>query len=588
MKLRNEINDKFKWHLNDLFDTDELWQNSYDELNESIPLINSFRGKLNNLQILKQCLEKIYDIYEKLGRVYVYAQMKLHEDTNNTFYQAMADKSDIIRVKIAAAASFIEPEILNLSEEQLKTFIDSNNLYAHFMENLLRMKKHILSPEIEKILANATQLADAPDNIYSMLSNADMNFGKIKISNDEEIELTHGKFISLMESSDRDIRRQTFNVYYDAYINQKNTIATIYSASVKNDVFFARTRNFDSALSKSLFIHNIPENVYSNLIKTVNEYLPELHDYIDIRKKLLGLQELHMYDMYVPIVPEIDTQISFDEAKETVKKALQPLGDDYVAKLDEAFNSGWIDIYENKGKRSGAYSWGAYGCHPFVLLNFDGKIEDMFTLAHEMGHAMHSFYSWSNQPYIYADYTIFLAEIASTVNETLLMQYLLKMTEDKKFKSYLINYFLEQFRRTLYRQTMFAEFEMQTHDMVQKDIPLTVDLLNKTYRDLNLKYHGKSVTLDEKSDMEWSRIPHFYNAFYVYQYATGYSSAIALSQKILSSDNSYRKFLQSGSSNYSIEILKNAGVDMTTPTPIKNALEYFKELVVQMKKISEV
>ncbi len=588
MKLRNEIDDKFKWHLNDLFDTDELWQNSYDELNNSIALINSFRGKLNDLQILKQCLEKVYDIYEKLGRVYVYAQMKLHEDANNNFYQAMADKSDIIRVKIAAAASFIEPEILNLSEEQLKTFIESNNLYAHFMENLLRMKKHILSPEIEKILTDATQLADAPDNIYSMLSNADMNFGKIKISDGKEIELTHGKFISLMESSERDVRRQAFNVYYDAYINQKNTIATIYSSSVKNDVFFARTRNFDSVLSKALFIHNIPENVYSNLIETVNEYLPDLHGYIDIRKKLLGLQELHMYDMYVPIVPEIDTQISFDEAKETVKKALQPLGNDYVAKLDEAFNSGWIDVYENKGKRSGAYSWGAYGCHPFVLLNFDGKIEDMFTLAHEMGHAMHSFYSWSNQPYIYADYTIFLAEIASTVNETLLMQYLLKTTEDKKFKSYLINYFLEQFRRTLYRQTMFAEFEMQTHDMVQKDIPLTVDLLNKTYRDLNLKYHGKSVTLDEKSDIEWSRIPHFYNAFYVYQYATGYSSAIALSQKILSGDNSYRKFLQSGSSNYSIEILKNAGVDMTTPAPIKSALEYFKELVEQMKKISEV
>ncbi len=585
MALRNDIDNKFKWHLNDLFETDEVWQKNYNELKNQTQSINSFQGKLSNLETLKECLEKTYDVYEKFGRVYVYAHMKLHEDTNNNFYQAMADKADMLQTKISAAASFIEPEILNLDQQQLKLFVEQNNLYAHFIENLLRIKKHILSPEIEKILADATQLANAPDNIYSMLSNADMDFGKIKMPNGKKIELTHGKFVSLMESFDRNLREKTFDTYYDAYINQKNTIAAIYSASVKNDVFFSRTRNFESTLAQALFSHNIPENVYSNLTDTVNEYLPVLHDYMNVRKNALGISNLHIYDMYVPIVPQVDTKISFEDAKTIVKKALAPLGNDYIEKLEEAFNSGWIDVYENKGKRSGAYSWGAYGCHPFVLLNFDKKVDDMFTLAHEMGHAMHSFYSWDTQPYLYADYTIFLAEIASTVNETLLMQYLLKTTDDKKFKAYLMNYFLEQFRRTLYRQTMFAEFEMQTHQLAEKDIPLTVDLLNETYRNLNLKYHGKDVILDSKSDMEWARIPHFYNAFYVYQYATGYSSAIALSQKILNGENNYRKFLQAGSSKYSIEILKEAGVDMTTPAPIRSALEYFKNLVEEMKKI---
>lgn len=585
MILRNEVDNKYKWHLEDLFQTNDIWQKNYDELINQIPLIKSFRNKLNDLDILKECLEKVHGIYEKFGRVYVYAHMRLHEDTGNNFYQAMADKADMLQTQISSATSFIEPEILDLDNDKIESFIKKNDLYKHFIENLLRMKKHILLPEVEKILANVTQLTNAPDNIYSMINNADMVFGKIKMEDGSETELTHSNFISLMESQNRQLRKNAFDIYYDSYIAQKNTIAATYSASVKNDVFFARTRNFKSALSQALFSHNIPEDVYFNLIETVNEYLPVLHEYISIRKKALGLSQLDIYDMYVPIVEEVDTKIDFEDAKKIVKKALEPMGNDYVQVLDEAFNNGWIDVYENKGKRSGAYSWGAYGCHPFVMLNFDGKVDDMFTLAHEMGHAMHSFYSWGKQPYLYADYTIFLAEIASTVNETLLMQYLLKESSDKKFKAYLINYFLEQFRRTLYRQTMFAEFEMKTHEFAQNNIPLTVDLLNETYRNLNLKYHGKDVKLDSKSDMEWSRIPHFYNAFYVYQYATGYSAAIALSQKILAGQNDYRRFLESGSSKYSIDILKAAGVDMTDATPIKNALEYFKSLVKQMDKL---
>jgi len=469
------------------------------------------------------------------------------------------------------------------------------------IDDLLRLKNHVLSPELEKILADISQITSAPENIFSMLDNADINFGKIKIksnsdsdnnnnknnnNNEQEIELTHGNYISFMQSPDRELRKKVFNKYYDAYINQKNTIAAIYSSSVKKDVFYSRIRNFDSCMSQALFSKNISESVYHNLINTVNKYLPVLHDYMGIRKTKLCLKELCMYDIYVPLVSEFDKKIDFEEAKQTVKKALEPMGQDYINKLEEAFNSGWIDVYENKGKRSGAYSWGAYGCHPYVLLNFDNKLDDMFTLAHEMGHAMHSFYSWSTQAYIYSGHTIFLAEIASTVNETLLIKYLLKTTQDQDFRAYLINYFLEQFRRTLYRQTMFAEFELKTHELAEKDVPLTVDLLNKIYRDLNSKYHGPDVILDNKSDIEWARIPHFYSAFYVYQYATGYSAAIALSEKILSEGSeSYKEFLKAGISDYSLDILKKAGVDMTSPKPIESALDYFKNLVSEFKKI---
>lgn len=586
MALRSEVEDKFKWHLEDLFQDNNAWEQEFDNLDNQATVIKTFEGKLNGLEFLKKCLDKSREIGERLGRLYVYAHMRLHEDMNNNFYNSMAQKADAMASKISAAMSFIEPEILNIDENRLKEFIKKNGLYDFYMQNILRMKKHILKPGEEKILADAQNFANGPDDIFAMLNNADINFGKIKLKQtDKEIELTHGNFISFMESEDRELRKNVFYKYYDAYIKQKNTLAAIYHAQVKKDVFFAKTRKFKSCLESKLYKNNIPESVYFNLIETVNKYLPALHDYMSVRKKILGYSELYMYDIYVPLIHEMDKKIEFEEAKKTVKEALMPLGKDYVEKLEEGLNSGWIDVYENKGKRSGAYSWGAYGCHPFVLLNYDNKLDDMFTLAHEMGHAMHSLYSWGKQENLYADYTIFLAEIASTVNETLLIKYLLKNNTDNKFRAYLLNYFIEQFRRTLYRQTMFAEFELKAHDFVENGEPLTLELLNKIYRELNLKYHGDDVIINEMCDIEWARIPHFYKSFYVYQYATGYSAAIALSEKILSGENNYREFLESGSSKYSIDILKNAEVDMTMTEPIENALKYFKKLVDEFKNL---
>ena len=587
MTLRSDIDNKFKWHLEDLFENDDLWQKDFDEVKKKVNAIEkNFKGKLNDLDVLKKCLDESRDIGEKLGRLYVYAFMRFHEDMNNNFYNGMTQKVTELESQVSAKTCFIEPEILNISEDGLNKFVAKNNLYEFYIKNMLRMKKHILSPEEEKILADAKNIAVGPADIFGMLNNADINFGKIKLPDeDKEVELTHGNFISFMESNNREFRKNVFEKYYAEYLRQKNTIQAIYSASVKKDVFFAKTRKFKSCLESKLYGNNIPESVYFNLIDTVHKYLPVLHDYMALRKKILGVSELYMYDIYVPLVHEMDKKIEFDEAKEIVKKALLPLGEDYVEKLNEGLNGGWIDVYENKGKRCGAYQWGSYGCHPFVLLNYDNKLDDVFTLAHEMGHAMHSCYSWGKQENLYADYTIFLAEIASTVNETLLIKYLLKNNSDSKFRAYLLNYFIEQFRRTLYRQTMFAEFELKAHEFVENGQPLTLELLNKTYHDLNLMYHGKDVVFDENSDIEWMRIPHFYKPFYVYQYATGHSAAIALAEKILSGENKYREFLESGSSKYSIEILKNAGVDMTTPEPIENALKYFKELVNEFKNL---
>ena len=416
-----------------------------------------------------------------------------------------------------------------------------------------------------------------------MINDADMEFGNVTDEDGNEVELTHGKYSSFLESKNVEVRKQAFNTYYDAYIKQKNTILATYNLSVKIDVFYAHIRNYKSALNEALFNDNIDDNVYTNLIDTITQNIYLMHSYVEKRKKVLKLEEIHMYDLYVPIVEEINSKVTYDEACETVLEALKPLGEDYVNKVKELFENNWIDVYENKGKQSGAYSWGAYGSHPYILMNFDNKVNDMFTLIHEIGHAMHSNYSWETQDYVNANYTIFVAEVASTVNEALLMQHLLKTTEDKNQKKYLINYFLDQFKGTVFRQTMFAEFELVTHDMVEKGEPLTVEVLNKIYRDLNKKYYGDGIVIDEKSDIEWARIPHFYSSFYVYQYATGFCAAINLSEKILNGTpqdiENYINFLKSGSSDYSIELLKKAGVDMSSHKPIEEALKVFEELL---------
>ena len=589
-KKRSEIADEFKWHLNNLCESDEKWKESYAGLGERIGVFESFKGRLGDAGPLLECLEATRNMGEELGRLYAYAVMKMHEDTGLSEYQGFADMANTLYIKFSSATAFIEPEIIANADliKNLPDTAEGFGLYKHYLENLLRQKDHVLSAEIEEILANAEEIGKAPDIIFTMLNDADMKFGTIKDEEGNDVEMTHGRFISLMESRDRRVREEAFNTYYDSFWKQKNTIAVALSSSVKKDIFFSKTRKFPRALDSALFGYNIPGDVYMRLIDAVNSYLPEMHRYMRLRKKALGLDELHMYDIYTPIVPPVDTKVSYEEAKKKMLEGLAPLGGEYVSVAGAGLENGWIDVYENEGKLSGAYSWGSHGCHPFILMNYNNKVDDMFTLAHEMGHAMHSYYSYENQPNIYSGYPIFLAEVASTVNEILLMEYLLAETKDPAMNAYLINETLEQFRCTVFRQTMFAEFEMITHDMAEKGEPLTVDELNKIYRELNIKYYGPDMVIDEKIDLEWGRIPHFYNAFYVYQYATGYSAAVAFADHILKDKTGeavklYIDFLKSGGSDYAINILKKAGVDMSQPAPVEDALSVFKELLGKME-----
>lgn len=589
LKNRSEVKEEYKWKISDLFETDDIWKKGYDSIMNKIPEILKFK---NNVTVnnLFELLKLSDDIGNEVEKIYVYANLKKNEDSTNSKYQAMSDKSDGLIAFFQSECSFIEPSILSLNEKELLDKINSGKLkdYNHFIKNLLRNKNHILPSEQEKILAQAYEITQIPDNIYSMINNADMSFPDVKDSKNNTINLTHGNYISLLESEDRELRKDTFNKYYDTYYKLKNTLASTYNASVKKDIFISRIRNYNSSLEASLFSTNINPEVYKNLISTVSKNLNIFHQYIKLRKKRLGYDELHMYDLYTPIVSDADKIKKYEDAKDIILKALKPLGNEYIKSLKDGLENGWVDVYENKGKRSGAYAWGAYGCHPFVSLNYDNTVNSMFTLAHEMGHAMHSYYTWSNQPYIYGDYTIFVAEVASTVNESLLMEYLLENTTDKNQKLYLINYFMEQFRGTLFRQTMFAEFELITHEEAEKGNPLTFDSLCEIYMDLNKKYFGDNIVLDEKISWEWSRIPHFYTPFYVYQYATGYSAAIALCQKILHENGTenYINFLKSGSSDYSINLLKKAGIDMSKTEPIENAMKVFENLLNQMEKCS--
>jgi len=591
---RKDTDPRFRWHIEDYFRTDADWEAAYTAMEAEIPEMASFHGKLaESAETLLSCLKKNEDLSLKLDHIYTYANMRMHEDSTDAFYQGMASRAEMLLIRYSAAMSFLTPEIIAIPEEKLAAFREEKSadfaIYDHFFHTLLRQKAHTLTPAEENLLAKAAEMGGAPQQIFTMLNDADITFPSIKTEEGEELELTKGRYITFLESPDRSIREQAFKNLYSVYLSQKNTIAATYSSSVKSDVFFAEARKYESAMEMALSDDNIPLSVYDNLIETVNKNLPLLHRYVSIRKKELGLDELHMYDLYVPLVPDADVKIPYAEAKKTVKEALSVMGEEYSAALEQGLEGGWIDVYENKGKRGGAYSWGSYGVHPFVLLNHNDTINSMFTLAHEMGHALHSFFTWKKQPYLYADHKIFVAEVASTCNEALLMEHLLKTTENKVMRKYLINYFLEQFRGTLFRQTMFAEFEKITHSMAEKGEPLTWEGMNKIYRDLNIKYFGEDIVIDPEIDIEWARIPHFYNAFYVYQYATGYSAAIALSRKILNEGqpaiDAYLEFLSKGDSEYSIDLLKGAGVDMSAAEPIENAMQLFKELLDEFETL---
>jgi len=588
-KTREEINDKYKWDIAAMYATDDEWEADFAWVNETKTSVAALKGTLgDSAESLHNCLEQKDGLFKKAENIYTYAHLKQDENTENPTYQALSARVDSLLTEVAAALSFVEPEILAIDRAKLESYMNNFEhlkLYKHYIEGILRLKEHTLSDEMESVLAKVSEIGQAASKIFTMLNNADLKFGTIKDENGNDKEVTHGSYIGLLESKERSVREAAFKSMYGAYIAHKNTLAESYAASVRNDVFFAKQRGYASCLEGALKGNNIPLSVYHNLIKTVNDHLPSLHKYMDVRKKVLGLDELHMYDIYVPLVPEINTHIEYNKAKETVIKSIAPLGDEYVNELKAGLEAKWVDIYENKGKKSGAYSWGSYLSHPYILLNYDNKTNDMFTLTHELGHSMHSHFSRNNQEYVYGDYTIFVAEVASTVNEALLMEHLLSTEKDDNMKKYLINYYMEQFRGTVFRQTMFAEFELKTHEMAEAGEALTSQALNSMYRELNEKYFGKTVTLDEEINYEWSRIPHFYRPFYVYQYSTGYSAAIALSQKILAGDkDGYLKFLKSGSSMYPIDQLKMAGVDMGSSEAVDLALNVFDGLVEKFEK----
>jgi len=584
---RDSIPPNMKWKLEDLFPTHQDWENEFNEVSKKTEAFSTYKGTLStNSETLLQCLQADDEISLSLERLYVYASMKKDEDTTNTFNQGIMGRISSLYTQVMSAMSFVTPEILSMDESRLSSFLKENKQLQHYkktLDTISRNKAHTLSEEQEQILSQFGELSSAPSTIFGMIDNADMKFPTIKDENGHDVTLTHGTYFTFMEHPDQEVRKRAFQAYYSAYINQKNTIAATLAANIKKNATYAKIRNFSSSLEKSLFSDNVPLRVYDTLLSTVKDHLTPMHKYLSLRKELLNVEELHMYDIYTPLIPEVNKTISYEEAYETMKKGLAPLGKEYISTLEEAKTNGWIDVYENEGKRSGAYCSGAYGTHPYVLLNHKDNLNSMFTLAHEMGHAMHSHYSDQHNSYTYAQYTIFVAEVASTVNEVLLMHHLLETTTDPKTKLYLLNYFLEQFRGTVFRQTMFAEFEKRTHEKAEKNEPLTVDAFNDIYGSLNALYYGENVVQDEEIQYEWMRIPHFYNSFYVYKYATGFSAAIAIAKAILEEGEPavarYMEFLKSGGRDYPIELLKIAGVDMSNSKPIEEALSYFSTLV---------
>ncbi|WP_259391416.1 oligoendopeptidase F [Paenibacillus sp. 1011MAR3C5] len=589
---RSETAVETRWKLEDLFANQSSWDQEYAKAKDLIKKADQFQGKLSDPAQLKACFELEDELSLHVERLYVYANMRHHEDTAEPGNQALSDKSKKLSVETGEALSFVTPEVLSLSDSELDAMINNESLakYRHTLEEMRRQKAHILSKNEEALMAQVGNISSAPGTIFGMLNNADLKFPKVKNEAGEEVELSHGRYIQFLESKNRDVRREAFKAMYDTYGKLKNTMASTLNANVNKNVFYAKARKYDSVLGMSLYGDNIPKEVYTNLIDTIHKHLPLMHRYMELRKRLLGLDELHMYDLFAPLVEEFDMEISFDEAKKTISESLKPLGEDYLNVLQEGFDKGWIDVYENEGKRSGAYSWGAYGTHPYVLLNHKDNLNSMFTLTHEMGHALHSYYSDTNQNYRDAQYTIFLAEVASTLNEALLMDYLLGKSTDAKEKMYLLTYYADQFRTTVFRQTMFAEFEKIVHERTEAGESLTPQELSKIYYDLNKLYYGPGMVVDQDIEMEWARIPHFYTSFYVYKYATGFSAATSFSKQILDEGEPaverYLGFLKSGGSDFSINILKKAGVDMSSPEPIEQAMSVFEELIAQMEQLT--
>lgn len=585
LPARNETEAQFKWKLEDIYSSDAAWEEDFAKLVPLSKKLAEYKGKLgSSAGVLLECLALQDSLMSMLDSVYVYARMRRDEDNANPIYQALADRATGIVTEVSAAASFITPEITAIEEKVLSDFIASEgklSIYRHFISDIIRQKSHILSEREEEILALTTEMAHTAKDVFTIFNNADIKFPVIKDENGQEVELTKGRYIKFLESKDRRVRKDSFQAMYSTYGKVRNTLASMLLGNIKKNRFYSKIRGYESCLHSALDNDNVTPLVYDGLIETVHKNLHVLKRYLQMRKKVLGLEDLHMYDLYVPMVEEPKSDIPYEEALKIVSDGLVLLGGEYVSNMNNGFNSGWIDVYENKGKTSGAYSWGAYSSHPYVLLNYQGTINDIFTIAHEMGHAMHTYYTNKSQPYISSGYSIFVAEVASTVNEALVMHQMLKLTNNKKEQAYLLNHYLEEFRTTLFRQTMFAEFEKIVHQKIESGEALTADSLCSIYRELNNLYYGEVVVVDNEIDLEWSRIPHFYNSFYVYKYATGISSAAAITKDIREAGkpavDKYMQFLGSGASDYPVELLKKTGVDLSTPKPVENAMKVFEE-----------
>ena len=593
LKERNQIEEKYKWNLKDLFQSDQVWEEEFSSIKALLPQLSAFQGTLKEKQQLKKLFELEHSIMPKLEKLFVYAKMSRDQDNGNDRYVSMCDRAYALLTACDTETAYIVPELNRLDDDILLSW-SNDHMFENrsiFLKEIVRNKSHVLTEGEERLLALSGEMANSYDTIFTMLDDVDMKFTPVTLSDGTQTELSHGRYGLFLQDKDRSVRRQAYESMYEAHIQNINTLAALYASSVRKDVFYARARKFSSVIEGELFSGNIPLSVYDGLIEAIHGGLPALHRYVALRKKLLSLKEMKMHDMYVPIVEANTTVYSYEEAQSLVKEALAPLGKDYSAILDRAFTENWIDVFETKGKTSGAYSWGAYGTHPYMLLNFQGRLDDVFTLAHEAGHSMHTYFSDRALPYEKAQYKIFVAEVASTVNEVLLLKHLLAATKDRNTKAYLLNHFLDQFRTTVFRQTMFAEFERAAHKRAEDGESLTVNWLNSTYGELNRLYYSDAVETDRYIETEWSRIPHFYNCFYVYQYATGFSAAVAIAENILQKGapavENYLRFLSSGGSDFPVELLKIAGVDLSKPDTVLSGMKVFEQTLQNFEEMIE-
>ncbi|MDR0922121.1 MAG: oligoendopeptidase F [Lactobacillales bacterium] len=595
LPTREELTTDLTWDLSLIFSSDEDWESTYEELAEETKQANSFQGTLGNGGVaLLSALEFITNLYRKLEKIYVYASMKNDQDTANAKYQSFNSKAEGLWARVSEATSWYNPELLSLSDETLNEYFATTpalELYRHDIEKVTNKRAHILSAEQEALLAGAGEIFGAPGNTFAVLNNADLKFPIVKDENGENVQLSHGVYGQLLESTNREVRKSAFEGIYGVYDQFQHTLASTLSTNVKVHNYQAKVHHYTSARAAALAENDVPESVYDTLIEEVNAHLPLLHRYVALRKRLLGLKELHSYDLYTPIVGEAPIKFTYEEAKSKTLTGLAPLGKEYLSHVQEAFDSRWIDVVENQGKRSGAYSGGAYDTAPYILLNWHDSLDQLYTLVHEMGHSMHSYFTRTTQPFVYGDYSIFLAEIASTTNENILTEYLLETETDLAVRAFVLNHYLDGFKGTVFRQTQFAEFEHFIHTTDASGTPLTADLLNNYYGDLNARYYGEALEKDAQIALEWSRIPHFYYNYYVFQYSTGFAAASALSAKVVHGNEKdledYLSYLKAGNSDYPIEVMKKAGVDMTQAGYLKEAFKVFEQRLNEFEEIVE-